>query len=522
MDQAAPLVPSILMVEDNLGDATLLTEYLAESRFACTIRHCRLLGEAIEVLGTDSFQVVLLDLILPDSKGLQTFNAVHGKAPAVPIVILTGFSDEELASQAVKLGAQDYLPKDGITGLQLARTIRYAMERKRAESVLQLAKESAEAANKAKDRFIASLSHELRTPLTPVLTQVQILERDARLPTDVREAMAMIRRNIELEARLIDDLLDTTRVASGKMELRPVVVDVHSLLRHSVEICRAEIDRKGLRLALALSAASPWICADPDRLQQVFWNLLNNAVKFTPSGGTITLSTENHAPGRVAVTVADTGAGIETDLLPRIFEPFEQGGRTVTRKFGGLGLGLAISRSIVNLHEGMLTADSTGEGNGARFRVELRTVAKSAQPPASDRLPHGVAHAPKRILLVEDHDNTAKVMTLLLSSFGHQVTHARTVADAIAIATADKPDLLISDIGLPDASGLDLMRRLRALYPQLTGIVISGYGAADDVRQSSEAGFSKHLTKPFNDRALQEAIERVSADSATKGAAVSS
>jgi signal transduction histidine kinase len=502
--------PNILMIEDNLGDALLLKEYLAESGFTCTIRHCRLLSEALEALASaDAFQVVLLDLILPDSKGLPTFNAVHGRAPGVPIVILTGYSDEELASQAVKLGAQDYLPKDGISGLQLARTIRYAVERKRAEQVLHQAKEAAEAANKAKDRFIASLSHELRTPLTPVLTQVQILERDQRLPADVRDAMAMIRRNIELEARLIDDLLDTTRVATGKMELRPQIVDVHSLVRHSVEICRTEIERKGLRLSLALHAHTPWVCADPDRLQQVFWNLINNAVKFTPAAGSIALSTENGGPGRIAITVADTGVGIDPQVLPRIFEPFEQGGRSVTRKFGGLGLGLAITRSIVSLHEGVLSVESAGEGSGTRFRVELKTAAPGARAPTSDRLPHDVAKKRMSILLVEDHENTAKVMSLLLKAFGHDVTHARSVADAMAEATRRMPDLLISDIGLPDGSGLDLMRRLRVVHPHLKGIVISGYGGAEDVQESRKAGFSRHLTKPFNDRALQEAIERV-------------
>ncbi|MBA3709103.1 MAG: response regulator [Planctomycetes bacterium] len=508
-------IASILMVEDNLGDALLLKEYLAECRFACTIRHCRLLGEALTALAAKSFQVVLLDLILPDSKGLATFNSVHQRAPGVPIVILSGFSDEELASQAVKLGAQDYLPKNDITGLQLARTIRYAMERKKAEQVLHQAKEAAEAANKAKDRFIASLSHELRTPLTPVLTQVQILERDPTLSTEVREAMTMIRRNIELEARLIDDLLDTTRVASGKMELRPQVVDVHSLIRSSVEICRADIDRKGLRLELDLSAAVPAICADPDRLQQVFWNLLTNAVKFTPAGGVVSFATCNPTPGRVAVTVSDSGIGIEADLLPRIFEPFEQGGRGMTRKFGGLGLGLSITRSIVNLHEGLLTVHSDGEGTGSRFRVELKTVAQEVIAPSSGRIPRQAAAARLRILLVEDHDNTAKVMTLLLTGYGHEVTHARTVADAVARVAERVPELLISDIGLPDGSGLDLMRRLRSEHPELRGIVISGYGGAEDIDDSRRAGFSRHLTKPFNDRALQEAIERVTAADGT-------
>ncbi len=508
-------IPNILMVEDNLGDAVLLREYLSECRFACVIRHCRMLSEAQTALAEGTFQIVLLDLILPDSKGMPTFNAVHKQAPGVPIVILTGFADEELASQAVKLGAQDYLPKDDINGTQLTRTIRYAIERKRAEQVLHQAKEAAEAANKAKDRFLASLSHELRTPLTPVLTQVQMLERDPQLTPELREAMGMIRRNIELEARLIDDLLDLTRVTSGKMELRPQVVDVHRLIRHSIEICRRDIDIKHIALDVHLSASEATIRADPDRLQQVFWNLLINAVKFTPATGRIRITTANPKPGRVSIAISDTGVGIDPEVLPRIFEAFEQGGRTITRKFGGLGLGLAITRSIVNLHEGTLVASSEGDGKGSSFTVDLKTVVGEAQ--ASSKQLAVAAGVSRRlaILLVEDDDNTAKVMSMLLRGFGHDVFHARTVETAVERAAASPPDLLISDIGLPDGTGHDVIRRIRERMPQLKAVVISGYGTVEDVRESLRAGFAKHLTKPFGERALLDAIAEVTNPAAT-------
>jgi two-component system CheB/CheR fusion protein len=510
--------PSILLVEDNLGDAVLLREYLAECRFDYELRHCRTLDEALRACDERMADIVLLDLILPDSKGLPTFEAVHRRAPNVPIVILTGFSDEELASQAVKRGAQDYLPKDDINGTQLTRTIRYAIERKRAEQSLHQAKEAAEAANKAKDRFIASLSHELRTPLTPVLALMPQLERDERLPVEAREAMTMMRRNIELEARLIDDLLDITRVASGKLELKPQVVDLHQLIAHSVRICSADADAKGVRLAVDAAATEPLVRADPDRMQQVLWNLISNAVKFSPRGSSVAIATANAQRGRVELTVSDSGIGIDSAVLPRIFEAFEQGGRAVTKRFGGLGLGLAITRSIVALHEGTLTAASDGIGKGARFTVELKTVSGEARA-SSRRLPPPAPAKRLRILLVEDHDSTAKVLTLLLTTCGHELARARSVEEGVALAASFAPELLISDIGLPDGTGLDLMRRLRERAPGLRGVVISGYGAAEDVAESVRAGFARHLTKPFSERALFDAIERATAGGAAGSAA---
>jgi two-component system CheB/CheR fusion protein len=504
-------VPYILMVEDNLGDVVLMREYLGESGFACHIHHCATLQDALQALaGTAGAAVdgILLDLSLPDSTGLPTLAAVIKCAPTAPIVVLTGTADEALASQALKAGAQDYLPKGDINGAQLVRTIRYAIERKRTEAALSQAKDAAEAANQAKDRFLAALSHELRTPLTPVLAQVQLLERDASLSEELHEAMVMIRRNIELEARLIDDLLDLTRVTHGKLELRRSIVDVHRLIQHSMQFCQAEAAAKGVRLEFQRLAERSSVDADPDRIQQVLWNLLANAVKFTPAGGVITITSANAAEGWVEIRITDSGLGIAPELLPRIFEAFEQGSREVTRQFGGLGLGLAISRSIVAMHAGVITAASPGLGRGATFVVALQTAtaptrsatAPSAAPATAQQL---------RILLCEDHENTAKVITLVLKRSGHRVVHARSVAEAFTLAVCERPDLLISDIGLPDGSGLELMRRLREHGLTLKAIVISGYGSAEDIQESQEAGFFQHLTKPFNDRALLAAVGSV-------------
>ncbi|HSI32715.1 MAG: PAS domain S-box protein [Phycisphaerae bacterium] len=373
-------------------------------------------------------------------------------------------------------------------------------------ALAETARSDAELANREKDRFLAVLSHELRTPLTPVLTTVQSLEADPALGADVHDAMAMIRRNVELEARLIDDLLDLTRIARGKLVLATQPVDVHAKLRQVVQICDPELRGKQIALSVDLSASESWAQADPARLQQVFWNLLKNAVKFTPEGGRVTVRTSSPAPGRLRVTVADDGIGIDPHHLGRIFDAFEQVDQGVTRKYGGLGLGLAICKALVELHNGTISAASAGADRGATFTVELDTCCVPASTAPERELPAG--RDPRlSILLVEDHEDTARAVARLLRGYGWQVRVADTVASAVQVAGAEEFDLLISDIGLPDGSGLDLMRQLLARKPT-KGICLSGFGMEEDVRKSRDAGFLEHLTKPVNVSQLKRAIIR--------------
>jgi signal transduction histidine kinase/ActR/RegA family two-component response regulator len=379
-------------------------------------------------------------------------------------------------------------------------------EQRKAAEELERAKEEAERANREKDRFLAVLSHELRTPLTPVLTTVQTLELDGKLPPETREALRVVRRNVELEARLIDDLLDLTRIARGKLALSKQTTDAHEKLRHVIQICDGERRGKQIELRLELLAQRQWVQCDPARLQQVFWNLLKNAVKFTNTGGTVTVRTANRDDGSLRIDVIDTGVGIEPAILGRIFDAFEQGDKQVTRAFGGLGLGLAISKALVDLHGGKISAYSDGPGTGATFTLELATVA----PPAPAETMIDLPARPQlklSILLVEDHPDTAMALSRLLRGFGWKVRVAETVADAVAAADAEQFDLLISDIGLPDGSGLDLMKQLRAKRP-VRGICLSGFGMEEDVKSSRDAGFLEHLTKPVNVAQLRKAIDR--------------
>jgi len=368
-------------------------------------------------------------------------------------------------------------------------------------------------ANRAKDHFLAVLSHELRTPLTPVLSLVQVLVEDDTLPDILREYIDIIRRNVELEARLIDDLLDLTRVMQGKLSLHLTRIDTEQLVDQVMEICRTDIDEKKIAVTIDWRAANGSVRGDSARLHQVFWNLLKNAAKFTPSGGAITIRSYNDDRGRLRIEVADTGIGIEPEMLPKIFNAFEQGGRGVTQRFGGLGLGLAITRSLVELHGGSIGVVSAGRDQGSTFNVTLPTiepvaVADGERPGGESRDTAGEPCTTYRILLVEDHTDSRTTITRLLENRGYEVLTATNIAAALQVASDTDFDLLISDIGLPDGSGMDLMRALRE-RGQVRGIAISGFGMEENIRQSIEAGFSEHLTKPIVFQHLLEAIRRI-------------
>jgi PAS domain S-box-containing protein len=365
----------------------------------------------------------------------------------------------------------------------------------------------AEAASKAKDHFLAALSHELRTPLTPVLMRVAALARSPEVPEPLRADLRMVQRNIELEAKLIDDLLDLTRVSRGKLALHLETTDVHALLEHAVAICREGAGNATPRIDLEPGAAERHVWADAARLQQVFWNLLKNAVKFTPSGGLIRVVTSTPEPGRIEISVIDPGIGIAPEDLPRLFNAFEQGNPEITRSFGGLGLGLAICKALVDQHGGTLAGVSPGRGQGACFTVGLATVA----PPAAAE-PEGIvaraAEAPAlRLLLVEDNVPTLEVMAALLELAGHDVRAAPDLRTARQLAESYAFDLVVSDLGLPDGSGFDLMRELRDRYG-LQGIAVSGFGMEEDLRRSHESGFREHLVKPVDIEKLKAAIAR--------------
>jgi PAS domain S-box-containing protein len=387
-------------------------------------------------------------------------------------------------------------------------------ERERLLAAEQAARRQAEEANQAKDRFLAMLSHELRTPLTPVLVAAELLERSSELPVSLLPDAQIIRRNIELEARLIDDLLDLTRVAKGKLQLTLEPVDVHAAIRAVLDIFRADIQAKNLRLRLELDALAHHVHADHARLQQMLWNLIKNAAKFTPDQGTIDIRTRNAAARdpaarpRLLVEVQDTGIGIEPDKVDRLFDAFEQGSEMVTRRFGGLGLGLSITKALVEVHGGSVRASSPGLGQGATFTLEFPTVpAPAAAPAPAGQNPARDARS-LHILIVEDHPDTARVMSRLVSSLGHTVETVGSMTEAVERMRGNHIDLLASDIGLPDGNGVDLIRTVRQ-FSNVPAIALSGFGMEEDVRRCLDAGFNAHLTKPVNIARLEQLITQV-------------
>lgn len=364
----------------------------------------------------------------------------------------------------------------------------------------------AHAAARAKDDFLAALSHELRTPLTPVLLTVNEMLQSHRLHESLREGLEMIERSVQLEARLIDDLLDLTRISRGQVKAHFEVRDVHRLLTDVERLCRESSQEKNVRIDLLLEATEHHVWGDAARLEQVFWKLLDNAVKFSSEGGWVMVRTSDLPHGRIQIDIKDHGLGIPPEILPRLFRPFERGG-AASRNFGGLGLGLAIAKSLVDLHGGTLTAASGGSGQGSTFSVVLGTVPlpvrQQAQRPARPK----PAQRPLRLLVVEDHAPTREVLTSLLQVARHQIKTAADVASARRLAETHVFDLVVSDLGLPDGSGLDLMIELRDHYG-LEGIAVSGYGMEEDLRRSREAGFREHLVKPVTLEQLSAAIAR--------------
>ena len=392
-----------------------------------------------------------------------------------------------------------------ITAMALAAGM---AERRRAEAAIDQQRAVVEAANLTKDNFLAMLSHELRTPLTPVLAALDALKTESTPPDELKAILAMMRRNIELESRLIDDLLDLTRITKNKLQLQFEPVDAHQAIANVVEICASEAKAKHLQVRLDIRAGDFHIMADPAKFQQIIWNLVKNAIKFTGESGAITISSENLLPNILTIGVTDTGVGIEPEIMQRIFNPFEQGERSFQRRFGGLGLGLTISKSLAQAHGASLIAKSEGRDRGATFLFTIKTVGLERTPSRSAASPAQTPGSSVRILLVDDHPDTCAALERLLTLRGHQVVAAHSMHAALEAAQNNLSDLLISDVGLPDGNGMELLRNLRAKF-DIRGIAISGFGMDADISKSLEAGFSAHLVKPVKLEKLEATISRV-------------
>ncbi|HVK37258.1 MAG TPA: response regulator [Candidatus Kapabacteria bacterium] len=461
--------------------------------------------EGYELARSHTVDLIVLDVNLPDANGIDLCRTLKDDrlTATIPVLMLSAsFIGAEDRIRGLELGADGYLTEPLEPEVLLAH-VKALLRMRQAERGLERALVAAEQANNAKDHFLAVLSHELRTPLNPIMGAIELLS-GMRLDDDVRALLQIIQRNALLEARLIDDLLDITRIERGKLTMHLESVGLHKLVDDVVSIFRPEFLVKHLQLGVELTATDQVVRADAARLQQVIWNLVKNALKFTPAGETITVRTDNPGPGRIRLTVADTGIGIEEHQLATIFNAFDQGSEMMHQTFGGLGLGLAISRGIVDSHGGVLTAASAGKGFGAVFTMELETVSES--PAVADVPAAPGAGRSLRILFVDDHVDTTSTIKLLLERRGYSVVAVGNVASALEAASRERFDLLVTDIGLPDGSGLDLMQQLGG-DGGITGIAVSGYGMESDIDASRRAGFYAHITKPMNIDELIAVIE---------------
>lgn len=386
------------------------------------------------------------------------------------------------------------------------RQLNAELEHRVAERTAELhsLNEELQRASRAKDDFLAVLSHELRTPLTPALAAASYLAEHQELPAELREEANAIRAGVQLEARLIDDLLNLTRITRGKIDLNLQTLDAHDLIRRTLDIVRDDLRQNHLELVVELTATEHHVRADSVRLQQVFWNLLSNAVKFTANSGRITVRSWN-AEGRFVAEVRDTGMGIAPELQEKIFGAFEQGEPMIRRQFGGLGLGLTIAKALLDLHGGSIAVSSHGENRGTSFQVILDAVGAPSATAAGPLNRRDASWHPLHLLLVDDHAQTLRVLSGMLRKRGHKVSTADSVRSALQLLNEAQFDALISDIGLPDGSGCDIMRHAHQRH-SLPGIALSGFGMDDDIRRGKQAGFRHYLTKPVDFHDLENCL----------------
>ncbi len=565
---AQPLI-RLLLIEDNPGDARLVREHLSDASGShnFSLDHAPTLADAVRFVGEhEPPEIVLLDLSLPDSFGLDTLARWQSTAPTLPVIVLTGSDDEALAVAAVREGAQDYLVKGRIDGGLLVHSIRYAIERKKVQEDLRQAKDDlekrveerttelreinarlqgeitertlaqqqaaellqreriaraeVESVNRSKDEFLAMLSHELRTPLNAILGWSEILHSDESSEAEFREGIEVIERNARAQARLVEDVLEVSRIICGKIHLSIGSVDLSAVIDAALASARPAAAAKGVTLHRSLDTLPQPSPGDAVRLQQVVWNLLSNAIKFTPAGGDVTVRAFQ-TDGQTLIEVADSGVGIKADFLPYVFDRFRQSDGSITRSHGGLGLGLSISRHLVEMHGGTISASSVGEGRGALFSVHLplrlspETRAIFDRAPAVQPVIAAASLDPSClegivILVVDDEPDSRKVLTRQLLRAKADVREADSARQATEILAHWTPDVLISDIAMPGEDGYSLLRRLRASSEEslrtLPAIALTAFARSEDQARALEAGFQRHLPKPFDPGALFSAV----------------
>jgi PAS domain S-box-containing protein len=397
------------------------------------------------------------------------------------------------------------------TVLDITEQKHIEIEREQLLAREQVAREQAEAANRIKDEFLTVVSHELRSPLNPILGWAKLLRSRQLDEQKTQHALEVIERNTQMQAQLINDLLDVSRILQGKLSLNITQVNLASTIEAALETVRLAAETKSIQIRTLFDPEVGCISGDSDRLQQVVWNLLSNAVKFTSQGGQVEIKLEHYSPSHAQITITDTGKGINPNFLPHVFDRFRQEDAATTRQFGGLGLGLALVRYLVEMHGGIVEANSLGEGQGATFRVRLPllpsqlTTAQETEPSKPSLDLNGI-----QVLVVDDDSSTREFVAFLLELHQANVIAASTAEEAIATLIQFRPDILLSDIGMPEVDGYMLMQQVRALPPEQGGetpaIALTAYAGEINYQRAISAGFQKHISKPVEPDILIEAI----------------
>ncbi len=535
---------TILIVEDDLGLARLVRARL--ERAGHVVETAASAEEGMECVRRGGMDLFILDQRLPSGvSGLQLYERIKAAGFDAPAILATGFSDEATLLQALRAGVRDFVPKtaDYLNYLvpAVARVLKEVRterelaesrirakeaisrqreleaeiaERKIAEKERERAQEALREADRRKDEFLAMLAHELRNPLAPIRNALEMLKLVEASPEMRRQTRDMMERQVQLMVRLVDDLLDVSRITRGKIELRKESIKLADVVTRAVETARPLIDARKHELLQDIAPASLWVQGDLVRLGQVVANLLNNAAKYMEPGGRIWLKAGRQGD-KIVLRLRDAGIGIAPEMLPQIFDLFTQADHSPSLSQGGLGIGLTLVRRLVEMHGGKVEAYSEGLGRGSEFVVSLPALAEAYAPsPTCQKNAEGKSAPTRRVLVVDDNVDSADSMAELLRVWGHEVQAVHNGSEALDAAPGFRPEVALLDIDMPDMTGYELARQLCTRHG-LGGtafVALTGFGQDDDRRRSAEAGFRAHLVKPVDPEALRHLLATLAPD----------
>jgi signal transduction histidine kinase len=519
-----------LFVEDSEDDLELLLRALRRGGYDVSFERVETAEAMSAALASGGWDVVLSDFSMPHFNAVRALELLHASGHDLPFIIVSGSVGEETAVAAMKAGAHDYVMKENLVRLVPAveREVREAEvrrerreaqeERDRLLASEQAARRAAEEASRLRDEFLATVSHELRTPLTAIVGWVSMLRSGRMEAAEVAHALEVIERNARLQTRLVEDLLDVSRVIAGQFRLDVRPIQLAPVVGAAVESMRPAADARRIRIEVSLDPEAGPVSGDAARLQQVVWNLLSNAIKFTPEGGSVRVRLAREGT-HAEVTVSDTGAGIAPEFLPFVFDRFRQADMSYTRAHGGLGLGLGIARHLVELHGGTINAASDGEGRGATFTVRLPVVTGDAPPPTGEINRPAAAGRPSgggpalgglRVLVVDDEPDVCELLAVILKTSGAEVTAVTSAGEAFEALRRERPHVLVCDLGMPGEDGFSLIRRVRSLPPREGGetpaAALTAYTRDEDRARALGAGFHVHVPKPVDPDELTAAL----------------